>query len=179
MKRVIISLLTYLVLSISIGYSENTSIAITPSLENIEKLQEIAKLSNGGALGCGIGTYYYISSDGQRKEIKSGLDAIHVFGREIHFETLDIFVKAKASGKINNERNFSDLFYVILSIYAETKDPGSIDEILKLTLDKNETISRWAKIAVVEILKENSKLKEKILKFCNANDIKLPKGMNE
>ena len=91
MKRIIFLILIYSIVFIHIGYSKNASSTITTSLGNIEKLQGIAMASNGGAKGCGIGTYTYIYSNGEKNEIKSGLDAIHVFGDEISFETLDIF----------------------------------------------------------------------------------------
>jgi hypothetical protein len=175
--RTVIPFVLYLILFISMAWAATQAKVPSPTLGHIKKLQKIAKASNGGALGCGIGRYVYTSSTGEVTEVQSGLDAIHVFGQDIHFKTLDMFVQARVAGERNADHaDFSDLYYVILSVYARTGDPGSLDAILKLNLDNNDVVARWAGIATAQILQKNPELEATIQDFYAANNIPLPEA---
>src|SRR3712207_1462952 len=88
----------FLLLLISIG----TCFAQNDLLNRVPELQEIARLSNGGAKGCGRGTITLLTSRGEIK-VAINLDPIHVFGNKIVIADLlpllEARVQANRTGK--------------------------------------------------------------------------------
>jgi len=137
--------------------------------------QTVARAASGGAMGCGFGTYEYRYADGQTKSFDSGLDAIHVFSNKIGHDVLSVFIDARVADTLEEDsaNDYGTLFYVILSIVAETADPSSLDSVMTLMLDRNETVARYALTATKSILAAHPEHKSKIESFCSKHEIKL------
>lgn len=93
-------------------------------LAQVPQLQETAHLANGGAKGCGHGTFTLITSNGEIT-VSSGLDPIHVFGQKIAVADLLKLIQARVDSNKTGIENpmsgdVSDLVYVILSIFSQS-----------------------------------------------------------
>jgi hypothetical protein len=151
------------------GKSGDISIRQTrhkPIVKNAAELQQVALASSGGALGCGMGTYVYKYPDGTKTNVSSGLDAIHVFGGEIHSDVLLPFLSAReesnrtGEGPMSGER--SSLLYVVLSVLGETGDASAVQRMNLLLTDPSESVRAHAKIGLIQIGNRNPKVQDTI-----------------
>ena len=138
-------------------------------LSRVPELQETARLANGGAKGCGLGTITLITSKGEIVT-GTGLDPIHVFGRKIVVADLLTLLEARIRANQTGEQNpmageVSDLAYVILSTLAKSQDPAVIPVITDLLGDKDEIIRGWSAIALFRLGESNEDLRQTIEKI--------------
>ena len=156
---------SFLLLVISIG----TCFAQNNLLDRIPELQETARLSNGGAKGCGKGTVTLLTSRGEIKAA-SNLDPIHVFGNKIVIADLLTLLKARVEANRTGKPNqmsgeVSDLVYVILSTFAKSQDPTVIPLVTDLLEDKDEVIRGWSAVALFRLGESNGELRQTIEKI--------------
>lgn len=157
--------ITFLLFVISAG----TCFAQGDLLSRVPKLQENARLSNGGAKGCGRGTITLLTSRGEIKAA-SNLDPIHVFGKKIVIADLLTLLRARVEANRTGKSNpmsgkVSDLVYVILSIFAKSQDPTVIPDVTDLLEDKDGVIRGWAAIALFRLGESSDELRETIEKI--------------
>jgi hypothetical protein len=138
-------------------------------LKRVPQLQETARLANGGALGCGVGTVTLITSRGQIKA-QSSLDPIRVFGGTIRVSDLLALLEARAEFNRTRVANpmsgeVSDLTYVVLYTLSLAKDPISVPVIAELLLDGDDVIRGRSAIALYEIAKSGEGLRAKVKKI--------------
>jgi len=156
---------TFLLLLISIG----TCFAQDDLLDRVPELQENARLSNGGAKGCGRGTITLLTSRGEIKAA-SNLDPFHVFGNKIVIADLLPLLKARVEANRTGKSNpmsgeVSDLVYVILSTFAKSQDPAVIPVVIDLLEDKDEVIRGWSAIALFRLGESSDELRQTIEKI--------------
>lgn len=137
-------------------------------LERVPKLQATAAKSNGGGLGCGIGTLRIVTSKGELT-ISSGLDAIHVFGTKIAVKDLLFLLEARVRANLGETNpmsgHVSDLGYVILDTLSLSNDLTVIPVISKLLEDKDDVIRGWSAIALFRLADSGSDLRQMIAKI--------------
>jgi len=134
-------------------------------LLRVKALQEVAKRSNGGAMGCGVGSFkLYVGKES--KNITAGLDAIHVFGKEINIEDLKIILKSRIDSYNNKQSvmygDFSDLCYVTLDTVKYGLDPTTIPILENLLQDPSGAIKGWCVISLIYMAENNGELKKRI-----------------
>lgn len=165
----------------------DTCFAQDELLSRIPKLQENARLSNGGAKGCGIGTITLLTSRGEIKA-KSNLNPIHVFGNKIVINDLLPLLKARVEANRTGKSNpmsgeVSDLVYVVLLTFAKSQDPIVIPVVATLLEDKDEVIRGWSAIALFRLGESSEELRQIIEKItfpkaavqsANSRDIATP-----
>jgi len=139
-------------------------------LDDIPRLQERARLANGGALGCGFGRYTIVTSSGNEVDVQGGLDPIHVYGNRI--KTTDLFVILNARAESNQtgaegpaSGDVSDLLYVCMLILSNANDPESIPVIKPLLDDQDEAICAWAAKALIRMAEADEELKTVIARI--------------
>ncbi|HEX8187205.1 MAG TPA: hypothetical protein VF586_02570 [Pyrinomonadaceae bacterium] len=124
-------------------------------LERVPQLQEAARRSNGGEMGCGTGFILLHTSRGP-VVATSGSDPVHVFGQSIRVADLLSLLKARAEYNRTGAANpmsgdVSDLAYVTLHTLSLAQDPDSIPVIAELLKDKDEVIRGWSAIALYKL----------------------------
>lgn len=137
-------------------------------LDQVPKLQEIARQSGGGSMGCGVGSVILVTSNGELK-IATNLDPIHVFGHKIIISDLIKLLEARIKSNKGLEKNqmtsdVSSLGYVILSTLSKSKDIKTIPTIVELLQDKDEVIRGWAGIALFKLGDSNEKIRDLVSK---------------
>ena len=125
----------------------------------------IARLSNRGALGCGIGTVTLHTSTGPL-QIGAGLDPINVFGNNIHVSELVDLVERRArcrgKGISPTAMKLGSLYYVILSTLGQSQDQTVIEPISRLLEDPDEVIRDHAALALIRLGEENEDFRNEI-----------------
>ncbi len=137
-------------------------------LKRVAALQKIARASNHGTLGCGVGFVTLVTSKGEVK-IRCGLDSIHVFGGKIKVSDIHVLLRSRADSNLTGEKGamsgeVSDLCYVCLSTLSLARDPESIPIITPLLEDKNDVVRGWAAISLFKIAEADAELKKQIEK---------------
>ena len=139
---------------------------LAPTLENALQLEEIARLAGSGQLGCGSGTYQYTAHNGQKREVDSGLDPIHVFGGQISGKTMAMFIDARVeANKTGNgpmSGDMESLLVVTLHIIAESEDPIFINSIAPLLADPLPWVHHNAASSLITIANRHPKFREQI-----------------
>lgn len=135
-------------------------------LQRVDELQKIARRTNGGAMGCGMGFVTLITSKGEVKAA-CGLDPIHVFGKRIAVLDLHVLLQSRADANATGKQGpmsgeVSDLCYVCLDTLALAKDPDSIPVIASLLEDKNDVVRGWATIALFRMGQADDQLRKRI-----------------
>ena len=117
-------------------------------------LARTASRSASGAMGCGVGFLTLETSRGTVR-LRTGLDAIHVFGKVVRVPDLVSLLQERAT---SNERGYgpmagrkSALCYVMLDVLGYSGDPSVIEPISKLLTDDSEVVSGWAAIALFRL----------------------------
>ena len=137
-------------------------------LKRVPQLQETARRSNSGAMGCGIGGFILLHTSRGLVIAWSGPDTVHVFGENIYVSDLLLLLKARADSNRTGAANpmsgqVSDLTYVTLDTLSRAQDPDSIPVIAELLKDRDEVIRGWAAIALYR-LGEFKELRPKVRK---------------
>jgi hypothetical protein len=132
-----------------------TCLAGDDLLKKVPQLQETARRSTAGAMGCGFGFILLHTSRGL-VVAQTSRDPINVFGEDIQVPDLLALLKARAESNRTGAANpmsgeVSDLAYVALYTLSLAKDPESIPVIAELLKDKDGVIRGWSAIALYEL----------------------------
>ncbi len=135
-----------LILLVSNNFAQNDL------LNRVPQLQDTARKSNGGALGCGS-------------------DFANVFGSEkVTVSDLLVLLEARVKANQTDEQNpmsgeVSDLVYVILSGLPYFRDEKVIPVVKELLKDKDDVIRGWSVIALLRLAEKDKDLQREIEKI--------------
>jgi len=139
-------------------------------LSRVPQLQDTARKSNSGELGCGPSDFSV------------------VFPNKVKVSDLLVLLEARAKANRTGEQNpmsgeVKDLVYVILSGLPHFKDAKVIPVVKELLGDKNEVIRGWAAITLFRLAEQSEDLRKEIeqitfpkaaVQSANARGEKLP-----
>ena len=143
-----------------------------PILARVPELQDTARKSNCGALGCGSGTMTLVTSRGE-VAFDTGLDSIQVFGPHAKASDLLALLESRAEsnrswtgGPMSGE--VADLCFVALHTLADAPEPLAIPVMAELTQDSHEMISQWAEFSLTKLVKTDAQWQPAVSKAMTA-----------
>jgi len=169
MRRVFLSLLVILVFGVAAFSQVNY-------LNRVPELQETARKSTGGAMGCGKGSVRLITSDGKLR-IAPNMDVLHVFGRNVDVAGVLDLLKARVVSnrtKISNPMSgeLKSLFHVIFEVVRYAREEASVSLLEHLLNDDNARVKYGAFWVLLDLAKKDETIRKRIMEIKFSEEFK-------
>jgi len=136
-----------------------------PYLEHIREMEKLAKLANGGVLGCGVGGMKIETPSGTRS-VQCNVSDPDIFGSETTLAELHSILIARDEGNRLGTGPLAEtgetLCFSTLCVLGSLADSNSIPVIVPMLSDPTGLVRKWSVTALAQIGEKDPSLRSRI-----------------